>query len=52
MEINFFQKLSLLESDNNQLSEQLEEMKEKIISLEVQVQEIPQLKLKVNLSNV
>lgn len=44
--------MSLLESENNQLNEHLEEIKEKIVLLEVQVQDIPQLKLKVNLSNV
>lgn len=41
--------MSLLESENTNLNEQLEEIKNKNISLEVQVQEIPQLKLKVSL---
>lgn len=34
------------------MNEQLEEIKEKNISLEVQVQEIPQLKLKVSWSDI
>jgi len=40
--------MNLLESENTRLNEQLEEIKGKNISLEVLVQEIPQLKLKVN----
>uniref|UniRef100_A0A2S2QE35 Ninein n=1 Tax=Sipha flava TaxID=143950 RepID=A0A2S2QE35_9HEMI len=38
--------LSLLENENTRLNEQLEEIKEKNVCLEIQVQEIPQLKLK------
>lgn len=38
--------LSLLESENSALNEQLAEIRQKNVSLELQVQEIPQLKLK------
>lgn len=44
--------MSVLESDNNKLNGHLEEIKEKNILLEIQVQEIPRLKLKVNMSVV
>ncbi|XP_060881527.1 blastoderm-specific protein 25D [Metopolophium dirhodum] len=44
--LNNKKQLSLLESENSALNEQLAELKQKNVSLEVQVQEIPQLKLK------
>lgn len=43
--------MSFLEKENISLKEQLDEIREKNVTLEVQVQEIPQLKLKVNFFN-